>query len=114
VDANLRYEEAVIMEIVTGTKFGALEVVGRISGPDEEERYRLKCGRCRSDCVTGSADALLSNRVRQCWDCSMLARLTPQQKTLLAFKKRMDLTPVEEETEAAAQRVFTVGEVLAA
>ena len=73
-----------------GEKFGALEVVSLVSAPnDPEERYRLKCRRCRNDGVTASADALLKGRARLCYDCNALATLTPHQRVVVAFKRKL-------------------------
>lgn len=103
-----------------GERFGQLECIGLVSGPeDEEERYRVRCHKCRSDSVTASADALLAGQARMCWDCRQFAQMTPQQRAALAFRRSLHLSPPSEEldrvdTLPTASPRLTVGEALAA
>ena len=85
---------------------------------DGESRYRVRCLRCKSDCVTAREDALLLGRVKRCWDCNWLASLTPHQRTVLATKRKLDspnlipeLDRVDVDIEVHEQ-VLTFGEAL--
>jgi hypothetical protein len=60
-----------------GERLGALEVVALVSAPDEPERYRLRCLRCKSE-------------------------TTPHQRVVAAFKRKLDLSPEREEIDRAA------------
>lgn len=82
-------------------RFGSLVVVGLISD-NPEVRYRVQCLRCKSDCVTATEAALLSGRVMQCWDCDALAKMTPHQRVVAAFRRKLDLSPPGEVLDYAA------------
>jgi hypothetical protein len=77
-----------------GERFGSLECIALVSGPeDEEERYRLRCHRCRYDGALATVDALLTGRVRLCYDCAEQSRLTPQERTVIAFRRGLQMSP---------------------
>ena len=77
-----------------GERLGKLEIVALVSRPeDEEERYRVKCLQCRSDSVLCNAGALLAGRVKLCYDCAEQSRLTPQQRTVIAFRRGLQMSP---------------------
>jgi hypothetical protein len=103
-----------------GERFGSLEVVGLVSAEDAEEpKYRLLCTRCESDCVTATQDALLAGRVSQCWPCAQLHRLTPHERTVLAFRRSLHLSPPMEELDRvdslpATSAPLTIAQALAA
>lgn len=80
------------MSLLLGNeRFGQLEVIGLLShDPDGEARYRLRCLRCKTDSCTAREDALLAGRVKVCFDCAELARMTPHQRAVLATKRKMD------------------------
>jgi hypothetical protein len=76
-------------------RFGALECIEEVA-PDY---YRCRCLRCRYDGALATVDALLTRKVTQCFDCAELARMTPGQRALMAFKRSLDLSPPTEEIE---------------
>jgi hypothetical protein len=87
--------------LTVNEKFGQLEVISLLSD-DPEERYRLLCHRCKYDGVLCNVGALLTGRARLCYDCNALARATPHQRVLAAFKKQLDLSPAQEVLDYAA------------
>jgi hypothetical protein len=78
--------------VEAGEKFGSLEVIGLVSASDEEERYRLRCHRCKFDGVLCNVSALLTGRARLCYDCAEQSRLTPQQRTTIAFRRSLQMS----------------------
>jgi hypothetical protein len=76
------------MEIVTGTKFGRLEVLGSVTN-----LYRCGCMKCGSDSVLATDELLTSGRVTQCFDCQRQADMTPEQKTVIAFRRSLGMSP---------------------
>ena len=78
----------------TGERFGQLECIALVSAPDEpEERYRLLCHRCKYDGVLCNVSTLLTCKVTQCFDCAEQSRLTPQQRTVIAFRRSLQMSP---------------------
>lgn len=81
--------------IPIGERFRDLEVTGHLPTPeDENPRYRVRCLRCKSDCVTATENALLMGRVTMCWDCRYLASLSAAQRSRMAARQKFDLTYV--------------------
>jgi hypothetical protein len=81
-----------------GERFGQLECIEEV----EPDRYRCRCLRCRYDGALATVDALLTGRVRLCYDCDALAKTTPHQRVVAAFKRKLDLSPEREEIDRAA------------
>ena len=80
--------------LLENERFGNLVVVAPVNATeDEDQKYRVRCLKCNSDCVTATEDALLSRRVRECWDCRQFAKMTDEQRAALAFRKTLDLSP---------------------
>lgn len=80
------------MWIEPGTKFGQLEVIEEVS----PYYYACGCQRCRFDGALATADALLTGRVTMCFDCAELAKMTPHQRVVLAFFRKLDLSTEQE------------------
>jgi hypothetical protein len=83
--------------IEAGERFGALECIEE-AAPDY---YRCLCLRCRFDGALATVDALLTRKVAMCFDCNALAVMSPQRKTLLAFKRSLDLSAPREGVDRA-------------
>jgi hypothetical protein len=73
--------------IESGTKFSHLEVLEPVT------LFRCGCMRCKSDSVLASEVALLSGAVRMCFDCQRQADMTPEQKTIIAFRRSLGMSP---------------------
>lgn len=76
-----------------GERFGQLECIEEVA-PD---RYRCRCLRCRYDGTLATVDALLTRKVTQCFDCAELAKTTPHQRVVAAFRRKLDLSTPREE-----------------
>jgi hypothetical protein len=90
-------KESALALLSPGEKFGKLEVVGVVT-----DYYRCRCLNCGSDGVLASGDALRNRRASQCFDCSQLQKMSPHEKVVLAFRRRLDLSPEREEIDHAA------------
>jgi len=99
---------------LTGEKFGQLECIEEVA-PDY---WRCRCLRCKTDCCTATVDALLGLRARVCYDCAELAKTTPHQRVVAAFRRSLQLTPPREELDRVdtipAVASLTIGQALAA
>lgn len=84
--------------IEAGERCGALECIEEVA-PDY---YRCRCLRCRYDGVLCNVSALLTGRAKTCYDCNALAKATPHQRVVMAFRRRLDLSPEREEIDRAA------------
>jgi hypothetical protein len=69
-------------------RYGKLQVIEPVT-----DYWRLKCLQCGSGHVVASTSALESGLLKMCSDCTELANLTPAQRALAAFKKKLDLSP---------------------
>ena len=73
---------------LTGEKFGKLKVLHHVTN-----LYRCGCMKCGSDRVLATDDALVNGRVSQCFDCQQQADMTPEQKTVAAFRRSLGMSP---------------------
>jgi hypothetical protein len=83
---------------LTGERVGQLEIIEE-AAPDY---WRCRCLRCRYEGALVTVGALLTRKVAQCFDCAELSRMTPHQRVLAAFKRKLDLSPEREEIDRAA------------
>jgi hypothetical protein len=95
-----------------GERFGALECIAEVV-PD---RYRCRCLRCRYDGALVTVGSLLTRKVGMCFDCAALERLTPHQRVVAAFRRKLDLSAPREELDRVdaipAVASLTLGEAL--